>query len=132
MSSEVHMKYFASLFLLSLIISFHCKGALTGNFEVHEPKTATLLETKSVSYFIDIVSYVNGGITFNFPEGLFSGPPIIKVSLQISYSASQAYVIQITENNATSATVRVNLLTTSTITEASNDEVIVHIFTLGK
>ncbi len=125
------MKYFTRLFLLFLIINFHCEGATSGYFEVHEPQTVRLSETRLISYFVDVVSYTNGSVTFNFPATLFSDPPIIKVSLQIAYSTSQAYVIQITANSATSATVRVNLLTTSTITEASDDEVMVHILAIG-
>ena len=46
------------------------------------------------------------------------------------YSTSQVFVAKITANSSTLTTIRVNLVTSSTITEAGNDEVIVHIFAI--
>ena len=127
------MKYFTSLFLLSLIISFHCKGSVTGNIERFESVVDGIFRNSEILYFLDNASYVNGGLTFTYPPGLFSITPTIRVSLEengTAYSTSQVFVPQITSSSATSVTIRVNLVTTATIAEAANDEVTVHIFAI--
>ena len=127
------MKYLTGFALLFLIISFHCKGFVTCNIERFESVADGLLQNSEILYFIDNASYVNGGVTFTYPVGLFSITPTIRVSLEentTAYSTSQVFVPHITTSSATSVTIRVNLVTTATITEASNDEVIVHIFAI--
>ena len=127
------MKYFTSLFLLFLIISFHCKGSVTGNIGRFESVADGVLQNSEIVYFIDNAAYVNGGVTFTYPTGLFSTTPSIRVSLEengTAYSSNQVFVPHITSSSATSVTIRVNLVTTTTITEASNDEVTVHIFAI--
>lgn len=137
------MKCFTSLFLLPslllLMASFYCESAITGRLSTFKPH-ASGLRNGVKPYFIDNATYVNGGVVFSYPEGLFSTTPTIRVSLEenaTAYSPSQVFVAHITASSATSVTIRVNLVatstiaslvTTSTITEASNDEVTVHIF----
>ncbi len=137
MNSKEHMKYFTRLFLFSpllfLLINFYCEGFVTGNVSTFELVADGLIRNSSKPCFIDVASYVNGGVTFTYPVGLFSTAPTIRVSLEgntTAYSTSQVFVAEITTNSATSTTIRVNLVTTSTITEASNNEVTVHIFSI--
>ncbi len=127
------MKYFTSLFLLFLTIGFHCKGAVTGNIERFESISDGVIQNSEMLYFLDSASYVNGGVTFTYPLGLFSITPTIRVSLEenmTAYSTSQVFVPHITSSSATSVTVRVNLVTTATIAEAASDEITVHIFAI--
>jgi len=124
------MKYLTGLALLFLMVSFHCKGLVTGNLLTFETQAPGLLREDVIPYFLDNASYVNGGVTFTYPAGLFSTTPTIRVSLEENatvYSTSQVFVAHITSSSATSVTIRVNLVTTSTISEASNNEVTVHI-----
>jgi len=128
------MKYFTNLFLLLLINSFFCEGAsITGNLSKFEETISGVIENSLVNWCADSASYINGGITFNYPAGLFSSTPSVRVSLQENgtvYSTNQVFVAEITTNSSTLTTIRVNLITTSTVTEAGNDEVIVHIFAI--
>jgi len=126
------MKHFTSLFLL-LISNFLCEGAITGGLSTFESYPGGITKNSVTPCCVDTASYVNGGTIFNYPTGLFSSTPTIRVSLQenlTAYSTNQVFVAEITANSSTSTTIRVNLVTASTIIEASNDEVIVHIFAI--
>ncbi len=127
------MKYFTSLFLLLLMNSFFCEGAITCNLSKFESYAGGITKSSMAPCCVDTASYVNGGTTFNYPSELFSNAPTVRISLEensTAYSTSQIFVAEITANSSASTTIRVNLVTTSTITEANNDEVTVHIFAI--
>lgn len=130
------MKYFTGpsllYFLFLSTISFYSEGVVTGRLSTFISNPSGF-QSSLTPYCIDTASYVNGGVTFTYPAGLFSATPTIRVSLEentTAYSTSQVFVAEITVNSATATTIRVNLVTTSSITEASSDEVTVHIFAI--
>ena len=128
------MKHFTSLFFLLLIIDFSCEGSTTAQIATFESQADGLIRNETALCFIDTASYVNGGTTFTYPAGLFSSTPTIRVSLEengTTYSTSQVFVAEITASSSISATIRVNLVTTSVITEASNDAVLVHFYAIA-
>jgi len=134
MSDKESMKHFASLFFLFLITNFFCKGSTTGTIQIFESQADGLIRNSTAYCFVDVVPYVNGGVTFNYPPGFFSIAPAITADLQengITYSTSQVFVAEITANSSTSTTIRVNLVTTSTITEANDNDVIIHFCAAG-
>ena len=127
------MKYFSSLFLSLLISSFSCRGAITCSLSTFESYSGEITKNSMTPCCVDTASYSNGGTTFDYPPGLFLSAPTVRVSLEengTAYSTNQVFVAEITANSSASTTIRVNLVTTSTITEASSNEIIVHIFAI--
>jgi len=130
------MKYFSKklflfLFSLSATTNFNCSGAISGRLNAIIIPVAGQEETVEVPFFSASASYENGGLTFTYPSGLFSTTPSVRVSAELSganYSSTQTVSTQITANSTTSTTVRVNLGTVLSITEADDDDVIVHLF----
>lgn len=130
------MKYFSKklflfIFLLAATTNFNCSGAIAGRLTAVVIPVAGQEEEVQVPFFSASASYENGGLTFTYPSGLFSTTPSVRVSAELSgasYSSSQTVSTQITSNSTTSTTVRVNLGTVLSITEAADDDVIVHLF----
>lgn len=129
------MKYFSKklslLFLLSSITSFNCYSAIAGRLTAVIIPVAGQEEEVQVPFFSASASYENGGLTFTYPSGLFSSTPSVRVSAELtglSYSTSRTVSTQITANSASSTTVRVNLGTTGAVTEAADDDVVIHLF----
>jgi len=80
--------------------------------------------------FCQSLNYVNGGVIFTYPNGLFTSPPCVNVSTTLLgqvYSSDLIVSEFIISNSIASATVRVNLGTVGGITEASNNDVIVNL-----
>jgi hypothetical protein len=90
-----------------------------------------------LQFVSDDASYVSGGTTFIYPF-TFDNTPIISVSLQLGtalFDPQTTYSAIVTDNLTGSCTVRVTKAVDTgvgitDITEASNDEVIVTIFTV--
>ena len=85
-------------------------------------------------WFVDTVSYVNGGITDDFSVVGFTAAPAVILTVQLSnvdYDSGTTYDAQITALDANSVTIRVNKNVDGTITEAATDDVIVHVWVAG-
>jgi hypothetical protein len=78
-------------------------------------------------------SYVEGGLTFNYPESIFSGTPTVVVSVELlsAYDSGTAYIAQAIDNTSSSVTVYVTEITSSSIAEASTGSVNVHVWAVG-
>ncbi len=82
----------------------------------------------------DSVNYVNGGITFTYPAGVFSATPRVQITIQLQnavYNSAESYVPEITANSTLSTTVRVNRVTVGAITEAATNDVSVHVYAIS-
>ncbi len=77
------------------------------------------------------ISYTNGGITMNYPTGLFSNAPIITTQVQLqtlTYSSDLMLSVIVTSNTSTSTTIRINKETVGGgIQEASTTDVYINI-----
>jgi hypothetical protein len=127
------MKHFSKKFFLYLLFTnyFSCYGDISGYMEAIEVLVPGREDILQIPYFSGSASYVNGGVTFMYPAGLFSSTPSLRISIEenvTNYSNSQVFVPFITSSTTSSVTVRVNLVTSLTVSEAATDEIIVHIF----
>lgn len=125
------LKHNLFLFSLTLIMHFQCNGDISGQLETFEITAPGREEFALVPFFSASTSYISGGLTFTYPIGLFSSPPTVRISIELSgigYLTSLVVSPQITVNSATSTTVRVNLGTLVSIIEAGTGDVIVHLF----
>ncbi len=88
--------------------------------------------TKTVqsNWVKDKKSYVNGGVTFTYPDGFFSSAPHVFVTLELtgmSYSDGITVTPLITANSNSSTTVRVNCYSEGPL-ELSDNEAIIHLY----
>ncbi|MGB8367526.1 MAG: hypothetical protein WCD44_04165, partial [Candidatus Babeliales bacterium] len=104
---------------------------ISGQLETIETPVPGRNEIVLVPFFSASASYINGGLTFIYPIGLFSSTPTVRIGIElggIGYLLSRTISAQITANSASSTTIRVNLGTVGLITEAATGDVIVHLF----
>ena len=128
------MKRLLTLLCATLLIqTFGCYSEMLIGSLTQEIETTTSITRKRLRFAADEKDYINGGITFNYPTGCFSVPPTVRITIEtkIGYSSTELMSPCITSNNATQTTVRVNKGTTASISEASTDDVCVHIFAVG-
>ncbi len=82
------------------------------------------------------VSYTNGGVTINYPAGLFSVAPIVNVTTSLenlTYSSDLMIASIITSNTTANTTIRINKETTAGgITEAATNDVFVNLFAISQ
>ena len=83
-------------------------------------------------WYSSSVSYTSGGVTFTFPENLFTSTPVVTVSVVVgTYSDLTNFVPEITAVSATSVTVRVNSGTLLSLGEAATDSCTVQIWAVS-
>lgn len=126
------MKVRIVLIMLAMCASCTKVVAMSG------PITSQVVSPGSIEYgtafwYSASVSYVNGGVTFTFPTGLFLQTPIVQVSVLLNGAFSALTVVNpvITAVSATSVTVRVNSGTILSIGEAGTNSVTVFIWAIG-
>lgn len=126
------VKLFSALILLQSLKCFAVmvSGPLAQETEI----TAGHIQKTILHYAAEEKDYVNGGITFTYPTGLFSQAPTVRITIEskIGYSASELITPCITANSSTQTTVRVNKGTLSVFQEAATNDVAVHLFAVGE
>lgn len=124
------IKLFAAIIIFESII---CYGAMTIGFITRMTITGNRMEQDILHYAIEGQSYVNGGLTFTYPIGLFPQAPIVTVSLQpnIVIPMDTTYVAEITTNSATSTMITVKKAVTTlgvvSLAEAPTNDVTVYL-----
>ncbi len=119
------VKYF--IILLLMHSCFGQKGTILCLLNPRPGKTTKV----SLPWFCESLNYVVGGTDFVYTTSLFTDPPLVLVSvelLNLVLGPTDILSPVITSNTATQATVVVKLITPTTVTEVSNDDVIIHLF----
>lgn len=123
-----------NIFLLALLMS--ATSVLptmdVGELTEYELIYPGFFETDYAYWASDSQDYVNGGITFTFPEGFFSDTPRVFVTVEVfNYSQQGIVSAQIVYVDATSVTIRLNVVAGSTVGEAQNNTAKISIFAVG-
>lgn len=119
---------------LFLLMSGSALFAQGGCIMMEVAMSATHTRLEPLWFDFDSLDYVNGGITFNYPVGVFTTIPKVQITIVLKnavYSASETYTPEITAHSTVSTTVRVNKTTVGAITEALTDDVTVYLYALG-
>lgn len=120
------------LMIGSLLFTRSMLADLSGIITTVEEIYPGYTQTGNAFWFSGSVSYVNGGVTFTFPEDLFFQVPTVIVSVSsATYSSSGTLTALVTELDTAHVTVRVNVGTLSAIGEAETDSVLVHVWCVG-
>src|SRR6266446_2060760 len=95
--------------LLAGIISIStasCYGQVSG-FIIQEIISADITERVELNYVSDEQPYTTGGVTFTYPVGWFTLPPMIQVSVAPTgpHPSTETYVAEVTTNTAGSTMV---------------------------
>ena len=122
------------LSILFIIQGFTCLAVMKVGSITEEIETVTSITRKRLRFAVDEMDYVAGGITFNYPAGLFSASPTVRITIEtkLGYSSSELITPCITSNDATQSTIRVNKGTVSSFEEAPTGYVCVHLFAVGE
>lgn len=124
------------IFLLSLIIYSYnfCAPSIPGSV-IGELLLPDDIIRYRLQFTQDKAFYVNGGLTFTFPF-TFPNTPRVLTSAEGIFDPTIAYTVEIESVSTTNVIIRVHRIaydgiSTTTVAEASNDEVIVTIFALS-
>lgn len=115
-----------------ILYSFNCYASMT-TFE----ETALVITANEVDRFpahtvTDLQPYVNGGLVFTYPTGLFTTTPIIIVTILAAPHASNiTYTAEVCTENSLSAEVMVYQNNSGVITEAATSEVSIQFLAIG-
>ncbi len=121
--------------LLILLPSIECFATMITGPMVQETEIRPgHIERSVVHYAAEEKDYVNGGITFSYPSGLFSQAPTVRITIEtkMGYYSSELITPCITANSATQTTIRVNKGTIASFEEVSTGDVSVHLFAMGQ
>ena len=120
--------------LLALSLGAH---TIVGNWQAYV-QDGNRIDYKPIKFFSEKASYAQGGVTFTYPEGYFSTSPHVCITVELkklmNNSAMEISPL-ITESSATALSVYVSKtiagLFKTTVSQAENDEVIVHMLAYG-
>lgn len=80
----------------------------------------------------EVQPYLNGGLIFTYPTGLFTTMPVISVSISTPVHASNiTYTVEVCLESSSAAEIMVYKNTAGILTEAGNSEVNVHFVAIG-
>ncbi len=130
------MKQFLKAIILFVFTQyFSCNAFITMPAFTEERIHSGIIARERTNWCIDAIDYTNGGVSCSYPAGLFTNVPYVAITLELknaSYATTEQFAAVITSNSATQTTVRVNKIDADSVQEASDDDVIVHIFALDK
>jgi len=92
-----------------------------------------IIQSSKGKWVYQQISYINGGVTINYPLGCFNVAPTVRIGtvLQgLSYSSNIVICPIITSSTSTQVTVRVNINLGEIITEAGTNDIYINIFAL--
>ena len=91
-----------------------------------------------VRVYVQKINYSKGGIIINYPDNYFFNDPFVYISIELNqsdYSSSVTFTPLITAKDENSVTIKVNKLAKglllSSVAEADDDEITVHVFSCG-
>jgi hypothetical protein len=81
----------------------------------------------------DSQSYTTGGITFNYPNDLFTQSPFIQVSIKPNspHSTTETFTAEISSCTASSTTIIIYNISAGIVSEAATNSVTVYLFALA-
>jgi len=128
------MKQHKLITLITIIIfsaTYTCYGQAVGSL-LREEITTNMVVRSRLNYMTDDQVYTTGGITFNYPPGWFTQPPIIQISLEqdSAHPPTQTYVTEVSANTTTSTTVMVYQISSGFVSDAPTGVITVSLFAL--
>jgi len=121
------------LFIITALLqTYSCSSQMTASI-TQDVNTSTM-STRSILYIVsDSQNYTTGGLTFTYPTGLFTLPPIVNISVQpnAAHPATETFVAEISSHSAGSTTVMVYQIIYGIIHEAPNGSVTINLLALA-
>lgn len=121
------------IFLITSAISFfNANPMIIGTLETQR-EVDNYTEITPIFYATESQTYTTGGLTFNYPAGTFTAPPIVQVSVNPTtpHPNSETFGPEISTNSPTSTTIMVYFINSSGVSEAANGTVTVNILATG-
>jgi hypothetical protein len=125
--------FFCLIAFLIQNLSYAIQGPIVQELIIN----AGLTEFTEAGYYTDDLGYINGGLTINFPAGLFSLPPNVTISVRlvggsVDYLPTEAYIPMLISVSNASVIIRVNIVSNGgTVAEAATNSVRVAIHAIG-
>ena len=127
-----------STIFLVLMINVLVQAQMSGHYTQETEPVAGRIESASIFYITDALSYTPGGLAFSYPVGLFSVAPCVFIRAEVTVPvADTAFIATISGNSVTGVTVTVYKLTatagvpTAMIEASVGDNVTVYMYAVG-
>ena len=124
---------FRTLIIAIITVStIPCYGSMAAGFIIQEIITPNMVSRSPLNYASEGQNYTTGGVTFSYPSGWFTLPPIVNVSIlqNAPHSTNTTYVAELSANTATSTTVMVYQVSFGVVNEAPNNSVTVSLLAI--
>ncbi len=128
------MKQIKLIFLLSItLFSQHCCATMSVGYIIQNISANSSTTHINLAYATDWQGYTTGGITFNYPTGLFTQSPLIQVSISptSSHPTTETFTAEVSANSDLSTTVMVYSVSGGVVSEAPASSINVYLFALA-
>lgn len=128
------MKNIFKLFILTTILHpYSCYSTMVTATITQNIITNTSTTREPLYIINDTQSYTTRGITFTYPVGIFTLPPIVLISVQpnISHPVTETYVAEISANDASSTTIMLYQISFGVVSEAANGAAMINLLAIA-
>jgi len=131
-SGKKMKKYALTLITATVIQFFNCYSVME-TYEMTLDIISTNTTERFPAYMItDQQPYVNGGLVFTYPAGLFTSNPTISLTIDAPLHASNiTYTVEVCLESSTSATVMAYENNSGVLTEAPTSSINIHFIAIG-
>ncbi len=128
------MKNIFKLFILTATLqTYSCYGTMMTGSVIQQIIITSSTTREELFIISDSQSYTTGGITFTYPVGIFTLPPVVQVSVQPNapHAASETFVAEISSNSLSATTVMVYVVQFGVVSEAPNGSVTINLLAIA-
>jgi len=121
----------SSIFLLAL--SYCCNNYAMLTYEMTMVVISSNKKERFPAFTVtEVQPYVNGGLVFTYPVGLFTANPVVSVTVFAApHPSNITYTAEVCVESSSAATIMVYKDTSGVITEAANGEINVYLTATG-
>ena len=108
------MKQSLYIFIIPIIFShISCYGIIASGSISNRSITPNMISIYPLNYAFDQQDYTPGGLTFTYPSGWFTAPPVIFITIQqiTTHATSFTYSAEVSSNSSTQTTITVYQIT---------------------
>ena len=123
------MKQLKLIFIITItFLILPCSAAMITGFVTKEIITGNMIERDPLNFAVDQQNYTTGGVTFTYPAGWFTQPPLVQIAViqNSAHPTTETFGAEVSANSTSSTTVMVYQVSSGgTVNEAPGSAITV-------